>query len=129
MNIGEASSASGVSAKMIRHYEEIGLLPPAKRSESNYRLYDERDVHTLRFLKRARGLGFSMRQMRDLLSLWRNRRRSAGQVKDLAAGHVRELEQRVVELQEMIAVLRKLESSCAGGDRPDCPILDALEKS
>jgi MerR family transcriptional regulator, copper efflux regulator len=126
MNIGEAAKSSGVSAKMIRYYERIGLLPPARRTESNYRVYSERDLHTLRFIQRARRFGFSIRQIQDLLSLWNDRRRTARTVKRLAAAHVEDLEARVTELQGMIATLRHLESRCEGGDRPDCPILDEL---
>ena len=125
-NIGDASRASGVSAKMIRHYESIGLLPKAQRTEAGYRLYDETDVHTLRFIQRARSLGFPLETIRTLLALWRNRRRSSAQVKDLAERHVADLERKISEMQAMVRTLKHLAYSCHGDDRPDCPILDDL---
>lgn len=126
MTIGQAAKSSAVSAKMIRHYESIGLLPKAKRTESGYRLYDESDVHTLRFIQRARSLGFPLETIRTLLALWRNRRRSSAQVKDLAQRHVADLERKIAEMQAMARTLKHLAHNCHGDDRPDCPILDDL---
>lgn len=126
MNIGQAAAASGVSAKMIRHYESVALLPPAARTASGYRQYDERDVHTLRFIRRSRDLGFSIDEIRDLLSLWQNRRRSSRQVRALAQAHIDELSARLAKLQQMKATLEHLVHCCQGDERPDCPILDEL---
>ena len=126
MTIGQAAKSSAVSAKMIRHYESIGLLPKAQRTESGYRLYDENDVHTLRFIQRARSLGFPLETIRTLLALWRNRRRSSAQVKDLAERHVADLERKIAEMQSMVRTLKHLSHHCHGDDRPDCPILDDL---
>ncbi len=126
MNIGRAAEASGVSAKMIRHYESIGLLPDATRTVAGYRVYRERDIHTLRFIRRARDLGFSMKEIGELLGLWNNRRRSSADVKKLAARHLRELDEKIRELQEMSATLAHLANHCHGDERPDCPILDDL---
>ena len=129
MNIGQAAVAAGVSAKMIRHYEEIGLLPKAGRSLSNYRVYGESDVHLLRFIRRARTLGFSMAEIQELASLWRNRTRSSAVVKRIAGRHVDELKRKVAELQSMIGTLEHLVKHCHGDHRPDCPILDDLAQS
>jgi Cu(I)-responsive transcriptional regulator len=126
MNIGQAASASGVSAKMIRHYESVGLLPAAARTESGYRQYSERDLHTLRFIRRSRDLGFSLDEIRDLLSLWHDRRRPSRQVKALAQVHLEDLEHKLAELQAMKQTLQHLVHCCHGDDRPDCPILDEL---
>ena len=126
MTIGQAAKSSAVSAKMIRHYESIGLLPKAQRTESGYRLYDETDVHTLRFIQRARSLGFPLEAIRTLLALWRNKRRASGQVKDLAERHIADLERKVAEMQSMVRTLKHLAHHCHGDDRPDCPILDDL---
>lgn len=126
MNIGQAAKASGVSAKMIRYYESIALIPAGKRSDSGYRIYAENDLHTLRFVKRARLLGFSLEQIRDLLSLWQNKERASGDVKQIALGHVDELNQRIAELTEMRDTLQTLASCCHGDHRPDCPILQSL---
>jgi Cu(I)-responsive transcriptional regulator len=126
LNIGAAAKASGVSAKMIRHYESIGLLPEAQRSNGNYRLYGQQDVHNLRFIHRARSLGFPLETIRELLALWRNRQRSSGQVKKLALTHVESLEAKIKEMQEMANALKHLAHNCHGDDRPDCPILDGL---
>jgi MerR family transcriptional regulator, copper efflux regulator len=125
-NIGQAAEASGVSAKMIRHYESIGLMPAADRTFSNYRIYSGNDVHTLRFIKRARGLGFSMKQIEALLGLWQQTRRSSAQVKKLALTHVEDLDRRIVEMQAMRDTLRALATRCHGDDRPECPILEDL---
>lgn len=126
MTIGEAAQASGVSAKMIRYYESIGLIGPATRSEANYRVYSSADVHTLKFIRRARSLGFSVEEMGQLLELWRNRARSSADVKRLALRHVEALDAKVAELQEMAATLRHLAQHCHGDARPDCPILEEL---
>jgi Cu(I)-responsive transcriptional regulator len=126
MTIGQAAKSSAVSAKMIRHYESIGLLPRAQRTESGYRLYDDNDVHTLRFIQRARSLGFPLEAIRTLLALWRNRRRSSAQVKELALRHVEDLELKIAEMQAMVRTLKHLAHHCHGDDRPDCPILDDL---
>lgn len=126
MNIGDAAKASGVSAKMIRHYEGVGLLPAALRSDAGYRRYGASDVHTLRFVRHARDLGFSIEQIRALLALWRDRRRPSRQVKALAEAHIAELERKVQELQAMKATLEHLVHCCHGDDRPDCPIIDSL---
>ena len=126
MNIGQAASASGVSAKMIRYYESIALIPPGRRSDSGYRIYSENDLHALRFVKRARTLGFSLDQIRDLLSLWQNKERASADVKRIALGHVDELNQRIAELTEMRDTLHTLARCCKGNDRPDCPILQSL---
>jgi Cu(I)-responsive transcriptional regulator len=126
MTIGQAAKSSAVSAKMIRHYESIGLLPKAQRTQSGYRLYDESDVHTLRFIQRARSLGFPLETIRTLLALWRNRRRSSAQVKDLAERHVADLERKITEMQAMVRSLKHLAHNCHGDERPDCPILDDL---
>ena len=126
MTIGQAAKSSAVSAKMIRHYESIGLLPKAHRTEAGYRLYDANGVHTLRFIQRARSLGFPLETIRTLLALWRNRRRSSAQVKDLALRHVNDLERKIAEMQGMARTLKHLAHNCHGDDRPDCPILDDL---
>jgi Cu(I)-responsive transcriptional regulator len=126
LNIGEAASAAGVSAKSIRHYEESGLLKPAVRSAANYRLYSESDLHTLRFIKSARGLGFSIADIGTLLQLWQNQQRSSGDVKQLALQHVAALDTRIAEMQRMRDTLQKLARSCHGDQRPDCPILADL---
>lgn len=126
MTIGQAAKASHVSAKMIRHYESIGLLSKAQRTNAGYRLYDEADVHTLRFIQRARSLGFPLETIRTLLALWRNRRRSSAQVKELATKHVTELERKIAEMQSMVRTLKHLAHHCHGDERPDCPILDDL---
>ena len=126
MNIGDAARASGVSAKMIRHYESVGLFPQALRTESGYRQYTDREVHTLRFIRQSRALGFSIERIRDLLGLWHNRRRSSRQVKALAQAHLEELEEKLQELQAMKTTLEHLVHCCHGDDRPDCPILEEL---
>lgn len=126
INIGETARASGVSAKMIRHYEDIGLIPKASRTESGYRRYNGNDVHTLRFIRQARNLGFSIRQIGELLGLWRNQLRSSSKVKALALAHVDELDARIRELEAMKQTLQKLAAHCHGDERPECPILDGL---
>jgi len=126
MNIGQAAAASGVSAKMIRYYESIALIPPGRRSDAGYRIYGENDLHALRFVKRGRSLGFSLDQIRDLLSLWQDKERASADVKTIAMGHVAELNQRIAELTEMRDTLQTLASCCHGDHRPDCPILQSL---
>jgi len=126
LNIGAAAAASGVSAKMIRHYEEIGLLPRAKRTDAGYRTYSANDVHTLRFIRQARNLGFPIAQIENLLALWQNHRRPSSQVKALALAHIKELEERIRELEDMKGTLAALAKHCHGDDRPECPILDGL---
>jgi Cu(I)-responsive transcriptional regulator len=126
MNIGQAASASGVSAKKIRHYEELALLPAAQRTASGYRQYGHNDVHTLRFIRHSRDLGFSLSEIAELLRLWQNRRRPSRQVKALAEAHIKELEQKASELLAMKAALEHLVKCCHGNDRPDCPILEGL---
>jgi Cu(I)-responsive transcriptional regulator len=126
LNIGQAAQAAGVSAKMIRHYEQIGLLPEAARSDAGYRQYSERDVSVLRFIRQSRRLGFSMAQIAELLGLWSNRRRASRKVKALALQHVADLKQKMRELAEMKDALERLVASCRDSDDPHCAILDDL---
>ncbi len=126
MNIGEAAKASGVSAKMIRYYESVGLIRPADRTLSNYRDFSDREINELRFLRRGRSLGFSIEEIAKLLELWRDRGRPSRQVKDIALRHVADLDARITEMQAMADTLRHLAHACAGDDRPDCPILGDL---
>src|ERR1700741_222131 len=126
MNIGQAALASGVSAKMIRYYESIGLIEAVARSEGNYRVYAPDDVHALRFIRRARSLGFSIEETEHLLSLWRDQSRASAEVKAIATKHVADLERKITELEEMAATLRELASCCHGDARPHCPILNEL---
>ena len=128
VDIGEAASASGVSAKMIRHYEQIGLVPAAGRTAAGYRVYAASDVHRLRFVKRARDLGFSMAEIGQLLALWNDRRRKSSEVKRLAMKHVAELERKIAELESMRGTLMELVHHCHGNERPDCPILEDLAR-
>jgi MerR family gold-responsive transcriptional activator of gol and ges genes len=129
MNIGQAAKASGVSAKMIRYYEEIGLLPPAARTASGYRSYGETDVHTLRFIRRARDLGFTVEGIQELLGLWRDRGRHSSDVKRLAVEQAGRLREKIRGLEAMVATLETLAGCCAGDERPDCPILRDLEEA
>lgn len=129
MNIGEAAQASGVSAKMIRYYESIGLIPPAARSDAGYRHYTSREVHTLRFIRRARDLGFSIEAITRLLALWRDRARNSAEVKRVALDHVAELKHKIIELQQMVGTLEHLAHHCHGDNRPECPIIDELAAS
>lgn len=126
MNIGEAARASGVSAKMIRYYEQVGLLAPRGRTESGYRLYGPAEVHTLRFIRQARRLGFLVEDIRKLVALWHDRSRASAEVKAIALEHVGELDRRIAELKEMRDVLAHLARHCHGDARPDCPILEEL---
>ena len=127
MKIGQASEASGVSERMIRHYEKIGLVPKAARRDSGYRDYDEKDVHTLRFIRRARDLGFPIEEIGKLLTLWQDRARSSADVKSLALARAAELDRKARELDAMRETLEHLAATCHGDDRPDCPILSGLE--
>ena len=126
MNIGEAARASGVSAKMIRHYESIGLITAPARTEAGYRVYGERELHLLRFIRHSRDLGFSLEQTRSLLGLWQDRTRPSREVRALAQAHLDELQAKLAELQAMQATLEQLVRCCHGDERPDCPILDSL---
>lgn len=126
MNIGQAAKLSGVSSKMIRHYEAIGLLPAAARSAAGYRHYGDKEVSTLRFIRAARDLGFGLEPIGELLSLWQNRQRESREVKRLAQAHIATLEAKVNELNGMIGALRELAAHCHGDHRPDCPILEGL---
>jgi Cu(I)-responsive transcriptional regulator len=127
VKIGEAAAASGISERMIRHYEKIGLLDPAPRRDSGYRDYDERDLHTLRFVARARDLGFPIDEIKKLLALWNDRSRASSDVKALALARAAQLKRKERELHEMRRSLEHLAKSCHGDDRPDCPILGDLE--
>lgn len=124
--IGEVAQRCGVSAKMVRHYEALGLLPAVHRTEAGYRLYGDSEMHTLRFIKRSRDLGFSMAEIAELLALWQNRRRSSADVRRIAARHVDDLRQRLAEMEAMKRTLEHLIHGCHGDQRPDCPILDEL---
>ena len=126
MNIGQASQEAGITAKMIRYYESIGLLPEADRRESGYRDYSDDDISRLKFLRRARSLGFSVPQIQELMRLWSDRDRSNAEVRELALNHAAELEVKAQQLQEMIQTLRRLARACRRGDRPECPIIEDL---
>lgn len=126
MNIGQAAKASGISAKMIRYYEGIGLISPAGRSSSNYRLYGPQDIHHLRFIKRSRSLGFSLEETATLLGLWGDKTRESAAVKKVAERHIANLEQKIAEMRTMVTTLSTLSHSCDGDHRPDCPILNDL---
>lgn len=128
MNIGAAAVASGVSAKMIRYYEQVGLIPAARRTEAGYRAYTEADIHRLRFVRRARDLGFAVAEIGDLLSLWGDTSRQSADVKRLAQAHIAELQEKIAGLQQMANTLQALIACCAGDERPDCPILAGLEQ-
>jgi Cu(I)-responsive transcriptional regulator len=128
VNIGEAARASGVSAKMIRYYEQSGLIPKAGRTTAGYRDYSAPDVHMLRFVRRSRDLGFSMAEIEELLQLWRDRSRQSADVKRIALARVADLRGRIHEMEEMAATLEHLASCCSGDNRPDCPILADLEQ-
>lgn len=126
MNIGQAGKASGVSAKMIRYYESVGLIPEAHRSEAGYRIYSDNDVHTLRFIRRSRDLGFSVKDISQLLALWQDRNRASADVKAFAMTHIEELNGKIAELRGMVQTLEHLASNCQGNNRPNCPILNEL---
>jgi len=127
MNIGQAAKASGISAKMIRYYEDTGLIGPVARTDAGYRVYGPRDIHTLGFIKRSRDMGFSIERIAELLELWRDRTRHSADVKRMALEHVQVLQQRIAELQDMVQTVQALANCCAGDDRPDCPILSDIE--
>ncbi len=129
MNIGQAAAATGVSAKRIRYYEQVGLLELAQRSDAGYRIYEARDLHSLQFIQRARRLGFSLAQVSELLALWHDQDRSSGQVKAVAMRHIDELHGKIDELQSMVDTLTHLAKRCDGNNRPDCPILSELQRS
>jgi Cu(I)-responsive transcriptional regulator len=126
MNIGEAAKASGVSTKMIRHYESIGLIDAALRTDAGYRLYSERDVQVLQFIHRSRTLGFSLEQIRTLLALWQDKQRASKDVRAMARQHIDELDRKIADMQAMRRTLETLATRCHGDERPDCPILDDL---
>jgi len=126
MNIGSAAKRSGVSAKTIRYYESVGLIPRAARADNGYRDYATNDVETLRFIKRSRSLGFSVETVASLLDLWRNTSRASGDVKAVALKHIEDVEQRIAELESIRDTLKHLTKCCHGDDRPDCPILEGL---
>lgn len=128
MNIGQAAKISGVNPKLIRHYESIGIIPKASRSDSGYRVYSESDVHILSFVKRCRTLGFPMKEIKKLVGLWRNKNRTSQEVKNLALKHVELMETKIHELQGMVQTLKFLSKNCHGDSRPDCPILNDLAK-
>lgn len=127
MNIGQAAARSGISAKMIRYYESIGLLEPSSRSASGYRQYGDKDLHALGFIRRARELGFPLKQVAALMALWRDKSRASAEVKQLAEAHIAELEHKAQMLREMAATLKSLADHCHGDERPDCPILEGLQ--
>ena len=126
MNIGQAAKISGVSAKMIRYYESIGLIQPAARSDAGYRHFGDIEIHTLRFIRRSRDLGFTVEQIAELLALWHDRSRKSADVKKMAMNHVAALRQKIDKLESMVVTLTKLASCCHGDERPDCPILEDL---
>jgi MerR family transcriptional regulator, copper efflux regulator len=125
-NIGEAARESGVSAKMIRHYESLGLVKAARRTQAGYRLYDDKDLHTLAFIRRGRDLGFSIKEIERLLGLWQNRRRASAEVRRIAQQHIADLDTKISELEAMRRTLERLVDHCHGDARPECPILDDL---
>lgn len=129
MNIGQAAAQSGLSRKMIRYYENYGLLPAAQRSDNGYRHYNDNDLRRLRFIHRARELGFSLEEVARLLALWQDKDRASAEVKKLAQAHIGELERRIAELQQLKSSLQELTRCCHGDERPDCPILDALAET
>ncbi len=126
LNIGDAARASGVTAKMIRHYESIGLMKAPRRTEAGYRLYSEQDVRVLQFIHRGRALGFSLEQIGDLLALWEDKHRASADVRAMALAHIAELDRKIAEMEAMRRTLESLAASCHGDDRSDCPILDDL---
>ena len=129
VSIGVAAQRAGVSARMVRHYETLGLLPPVARTDSGYRQYTEADVHALRFIRRARDLGFSIAEIATLLGLWQDKARASSQVKSIAQAHIDDLNQRIADMQAMQRTLQSLVQCCHGDDRPDCPILDDLAEA
>ena len=128
MNIGQASKQTGISSKMIRYYEEIGLLETAKRSASGYRMYSVQDLKTLNFIRHARDLGFSSEQMKELICLWKNTDRHSAEVKQLTLKHIAELNQKIAQLQDMVNLLQQSAQHCAGDQQADCAILKHIEQ-
>lgn len=126
LTIGEAARSAGISARMVRHYESLGLLAAVARTDSGYRQYTQADVHTLHFIRRSRDLGFSMEEIAELLALWHDRSRASSQVKRIAQSHIDDLSERIASMQAMQRSLQTLVSCCKGNERPDCPILDDL---
>lgn len=126
MNIGEAARQTGISAKMIRYYEDTGLIKPVHRSDSGYRQYAEKDLHALRFIRRSRDLGFSIAQIEDLLALWNDQGRASADVKQITQQHIEALQHKIQQLQAMVDTLQHLNRHCSGDQRPDCPILEDL---
>ena len=126
MNIGQAAEKAGISAKSIRYYESVGLIARASRRDNNYRDYGDQEIAELRFIHRARSLGFSVKEVGDLLALWRDRKRASQQVREVAQRHIDDIERKIAELQSMRATLNTLVAKCHGDDRPDCPILEDL---
>jgi Cu(I)-responsive transcriptional regulator len=126
LNIGEAAARTGLTPKMIRYYEQEGLFAPRARSAAGYRRYDERDLHTLRFIRSARELGFSLKQIAELMGLWQDRHRASAEVKRLALAHIDALEAKAATLRRMAGTLRELAQHCHGDERPECPILDGI---
>lgn len=126
MNIGDLAKLSEVNARMIRRYEDEGIIPKAVRTKAGYRQYSEKDVHVLRFVKRARELGFSMKHIKELIGLWKHKTRTSAQVKSIAQKHIDELENKLQEIESMLKTLKHLVRHCHGDERPDCPILDDL---
>ena len=129
MNIGEVAAETGITSKSIRYYESIGLIPEAHRSNGGYRQYSDKDVQTLHFIRRARNLGFTVGELEELLSLYRDRNRASADVRDIAIKHIADLNKKVAELEGMRATLTHLVEKCHGDDRPDCPILDDLARA
>ena len=129
MNIGQAASVSGVSAKRIRYYEQIGLIEPVDRTDSGYRVYSERDLHTLSFIRRARQLGFAIPEISTLLELWHDNHRSSENVKKIALSHVGQMRTKIAEMQSMVDTLQHLADCCDGDARPDCPIIEDLQRT
>ena len=129
MNIGEAAKASGINAKLIRHYESIGIIPKASRSDSGYRQYSDNDVHILTFVRRSRSMGFSMKEIKKLVNLWRNRTRASSDVKKMTLTHLHNIEKKISDLQAIRSTLLNLSNHCHGDDRPTCPILEDLSQS
>lgn len=127
LNIGQAAEKAGLTPKMVRHYESLGLLPKVHRTDAGYRVYGESEIHTLRFIKRARDLSFSMAEIAELVKLWQDRRRPSASVKKVAIEHLAELDRKIKEIESMRKTLSHLIHGCQGNDRPDCPILEDLE--
>lgn len=127
MNIGQAAKSSGISAKMIRYYEDIGVLPASKRSDAGYRMYSEDDLKTLHFIRHARELGFSTEQMKELLELWKNNDRQSAEVKTLTQKHILALKQKIADLQAMVDNLQQSVNCCAGNQQAECEILNKIE--